>query len=236
MHLLGILCPSYWCLWQLQEKETRQLHLNTIKIALIYIPSAAFQVRKIPQRTALTIVAVFQGCGRNSQGLIACWLGAYAKRNSHGLIPLFFAKLRASKHLLGSLRTYSRWAAWKSRATEKKSRIFSIRITSFKLLMDWTHQSWNYWKDDNLPSDFPTAASSDSCHKKQTKKLPRKYLMTWCFSMTNNIIYDPLCNDMSIIHWKAVLKDIVNKHSWFANRKPEILLWKLRGWGLILET
>lgn len=69
---------------------------------------------------------------------------------------------------------------------------------------------------------------------KQTKQnKTRKYLMTltFCFSVTTNIIYDPLCNDMSIIYWKAVLKDVVNKHFWFANRKPEILLWKLRGWG-----
>lgn len=65
----------------------------------------------------------------------------------------------------------------------------------------------------------------------KANKKTRKYLMTLCFSMTTNIIYDPLCNDMSIIHWKAVFKDIVNKHFWFANRKPEILLWKLKGWG-----
>lgn len=110
------------------------------------------------------------------------------------------------------------------------AKMFSIRITS--LINSWqiehtgagiTGKMMIYLQTSQLqPTPNPAAKG---------KQNPRKYLMTSCFSMTTDIIYDPLCNDTSVIHWKAVLKDIVNKHSRFANRKPEILLWKLRGWG-----
>lgn len=118
---------------------------------------------------------------------------------------------------------------------ENTTKIFSIRITS--LMNSWQTERTGAGITGKVmiyrqTSQLQPTLKPDTKGKQKT----RKYLMTLCFSMTTNIIYDPLCNDMSIIHWKAVSKDIVNKHFWFANRKPEILLWKLRGWGWILET
>lgn len=143
-------------------------------------------------------------------------------------VLLLFTKPLTSKPLPSSLRAHSPETAGPPRKNTTKT--FSIRITS--LINSWqiehtgagiTGKMMIYLQTSQLQLT-PNPATKG-------KQNPRKYLMTSCFSMTTDIIYDPLCNDTSIIHWKAVLKDIVNKHSWFANRKPEILLWKLRGWG-----
>lgn len=110
------------------------------------------------------------------------------------------------------------------------SKMFSIRITS--LINSWWTEHTGAGIIGKMMIYLQTSQLQPTLNPAtKGKQKTRKYLMTLCFSMTTNIIYDPLCNDTSIIHWKAVLKDTVNKHFWFANRKPEILPWKLRGWG-----
>lgn len=82
------------------------------------------------------------------------------------------------------------------------TRTFSIRITS--LINSWqTEYTRAGITGKMMIYLFPNCRQLWILPQKANKK-PRKYLMTLCFSMTTNIIYDPLCNDMSIIHWKAV--------------------------------
>lgn len=85
---------------------------------------------------------------------------------------------------------------------KNRTRMCSIRITS--LINSWQAEYTRAGITGKMMIYlFPNCRQLWILPQKANKK-PRKHLMTLCFSMTTNIIYDPLCNDMSITHWKDV--------------------------------